>query len=126
MRCRLLRAALVAPEAGEGLDQSLEHPLVDLTLLRRPSVSRAMIVLFLTALLMGGTSIFAAFSAEESGLIGSAQFVSHPPVPLNQIGSMLNLDMVGRLKGDKLYVGGTGTAAEVLQQMPTTEDEDDN
>ncbi|TDD58976.1 MFS transporter [Kribbella antibiotica] len=40
---------------------TLEHPLVDLSLLRQPGVSRAMWVLFLTALLMGGTSIFAGF-----------------------------------------------------------------
>lgn len=40
---------------------TLEHPLVDLTLLRRPGVARAMWVLFMTALLMGGTSIFAGF-----------------------------------------------------------------
>lgn len=46
--------------------RTLEHPLVDLTLLRRPTVSRAMIVLFLTALLMGGTSIFAAFYLQSA------------------------------------------------------------
>jgi DHA2 family multidrug resistance protein-like MFS transporter len=40
---------------------TLENPLVDLSLLRRPGVARAMWVLFLTALLMGGTSIFAGF-----------------------------------------------------------------
>ncbi|GAB3932376.1 MFS transporter [Kribbella albertanoniae] len=41
--------------------QTLEHPLVDLSLLRQPGVTRALWVLFLTALLMGGTSIFIAF-----------------------------------------------------------------
>jgi DHA2 family multidrug resistance protein-like MFS transporter len=46
--------------------RALEHPLVDLALLRRPTVSRAMIVLFLTALLMGGTSIFAAFYLQSA------------------------------------------------------------
>ncbi|GAA0595246.1 MFS transporter [Kribbella sandramycini] len=40
---------------------TLEHPLLDLSLLRQPGVSRALWVLFLTALLMGGTSIFAGF-----------------------------------------------------------------
>jgi MFS transporter, DHA2 family, multidrug resistance protein len=39
----------------------LDDPLVDLGLLRRPGVARVMWVLFLTALLMGGTSLFAAF-----------------------------------------------------------------
>ncbi|MFF0342774.1 MFS transporter [Kribbella sp. NPDC004875] len=46
--------------------RALEHPLVDLSLLRRPGVSRAMWVLFLTALLMGGTSIFAAFYLQSA------------------------------------------------------------
>ncbi|WP_370941786.1 MFS transporter [Amycolatopsis sp. cg5] len=39
----------------------LEHPLVDLGLLRRPGVARAMWVLLLTALVMGGTSLFVSF-----------------------------------------------------------------
>lgn len=54
--------------------------------------------------------IFIAFTAEESGLIGSAQFVSHPPVPLERIAAMVNLDMVGRVRNNVLYVGGGGTA----------------
>ncbi|MFF5232825.1 MFS transporter [Dactylosporangium sp. NPDC000521] len=39
----------------------LDDPLVDLFLLRRPGVARKMWVLFLTALIMGGTSMFWAF-----------------------------------------------------------------
>jgi hypothetical protein len=55
--------------------------------------------------------IFAAFTAEEEGVIGSEHFVDHPPVPLARITAMINLDMVGRMKDQTLYVGGTGTAA---------------
>ena len=36
----------------------LEHPLLDLALLRHPAVGPTLVVLFLTALLMGGTSLF--------------------------------------------------------------------
>lgn len=54
--------------------------------------------------------LFVAFTAEESGLIGSQRFVSDPPVPLAQIASMLNLDMVGRVNKDVLSIGGAGTA----------------
>ena len=39
----------------------LEHPLVDLGLLRSPGVARTMWVLLLTALVMGGTSLFVSF-----------------------------------------------------------------
>ena len=58
--------------------------------------------------------IFAAFGAEEKGLLGSKHFVANPPVPLSQIKLMINLDMIGRLKDDRsLQIGGTGTAIEM-------------
>jgi DHA2 family multidrug resistance protein-like MFS transporter len=46
--------------------RTLDDPLVDLSLLRRPGVARVMWVLFLTALLMGGTSIFWAFYLQSA------------------------------------------------------------
>jgi hypothetical protein len=55
--------------------------------------------------------LFVFFTAEEEGLIGSAWFVAHPPIPLDQVSSMLNLDMVGRLKGTDLQIGGAATTA---------------
>ncbi len=55
--------------------------------------------------------IFAFFSAEELGTLGSQQYVEHPPVPLAQSVAMLNMDMIGRLQDRKLTVGGTGTAS---------------
>lgn len=54
--------------------------------------------------------VFVTFTAEEEGLIGSAHFVSHPPIPLDKVVGMLNLDMVGRLRDESLFVGGAGTA----------------
>ncbi len=56
------------------------------------------------------TIVFVAFTGEESGLVGSNHFVAEPPVPLRKIVAMLNLDMVGRMNADTLYVGGAGTA----------------
>lgn len=53
-----------------------------------------------------------AFSAEELGLLGSEYFVSHPPFPLDSVQAMLNFDMVGRLRNDRLMVYGTATATE--------------
>jgi len=57
--------------------------------------------------------IFVNFSAEELGLLGSSWFVNHPPVALVSIVAMLNFDMVGRLRNDKLIVYGTSTATEL-------------
>jgi hypothetical protein len=54
--------------------------------------------------------IFVLFSGEEEGLLGSEYFVEHPPIPLTNIVAMLNLDMVGRIRNETLYVGGAGTA----------------
>jgi Zn-dependent M28 family amino/carboxypeptidase len=55
--------------------------------------------------------LFVAFSGEEMGLLGSAHFVKEPPIALDRIVAMLNLDMVGRVRDEKLLVGGGGTAA---------------
>jgi len=54
--------------------------------------------------------VFVAFTGEERGLLGSAHYVRHPPFPLESTVAMLNLDMVGRLRDDKLIVTGTATA----------------
>ncbi|MFN2386944.1 MAG: M28 family peptidase [Thermoanaerobaculia bacterium] len=58
------------------------------------------------------TILFALFAGEEVGLAGSAHFVAHPPMPLSKVVSMINLDMVGRLRDDKLVAFGTQSAAE--------------
>jgi hypothetical protein len=58
------------------------------------------------------TLIFIAFSGEEEGLIGSNFYVNHPVWPLNQTIAMINMDMIGRMKEDKLIVGGVGTARQ--------------
>ncbi|MEL6797545.1 MAG: M28 family peptidase [Planctomycetota bacterium] len=54
--------------------------------------------------------IFTTFSAEEVGLNGSRYFVQNPPRPLDQIDLMINLDMIGRVTGDRVSVSGQGTA----------------
>jgi hypothetical protein len=55
--------------------------------------------------------VFIAFTAEERGLVGSGYYVRNPLVPLHKTVAMVNLDMVGRLRDDKLTVFGSGTAA---------------
>ncbi|MEO6444818.1 MAG: M28 family peptidase [Gemmatimonadaceae bacterium] len=57
--------------------------------------------------------VIVAFSGEELGLLGSAWFVEHAPFALTSIQAMLNFDMVGRLRDDKLMVYGTATATEL-------------
>lgn len=58
--------------------------------------------------------IFVAFSAEETGLLGSKYFVNHCPVDVKSIKAMFNFDMVGRFDKEKnsISVSGTGTSVE--------------
>ena len=49
---------------------------------------------------------FVAFSAEELGLYGSRHFVERTPW-ISSTKAMINLDMVGRLRGSRLTVFGT-------------------
>jgi hypothetical protein len=58
------------------------------------------------------TTVFIAFSGEEEGLLGSNYYVNHPIVPLANTVAMINTDMIGRMKDNKLIVGGVGTATE--------------
>ena len=57
--------------------------------------------------------IFVTFSGEELGLLGSQYFVEHLPVPLENVRAMLNFDMVGRLREDRLIAYGAATATEL-------------
>ncbi|MFN2566894.1 MAG: M28 family metallopeptidase [Gemmatimonadaceae bacterium] len=43
--------------------------------------------------------LFAWITSEESGILGSRWFVSHPTVPLDSLIAVFNLDMVGRGEG---------------------------
>jgi aminopeptidase YwaD len=59
------------------------------------------------------TIVVAHFTGEELGLLGSAWFVEHSPIPLDSVAAMVNFDMVGRLRNDRLIVYGVGTAREL-------------
>jgi hypothetical protein len=55
--------------------------------------------------------LFMSFAGEELGLLGSAYWVQHPTMPLDKAVAMLNMDMIGRIKDDKVYIGGVGTGS---------------
>ena len=58
------------------------------------------------------TVVFALFAGEEMGLLGSDHHVRHPSaVPVERMAAMLNFDMVGRLEGRHLLVGGVDTGS---------------
>ena len=58
------------------------------------------------------TLVFILFAGEELGLLGSSHHVRRPSaVPVERMAAMLNFDMVGRLDGRRLLVGGVDTGA---------------
>jgi hypothetical protein len=55
--------------------------------------------------------LFMAFGGEEFGLLGSNHYVEAPEMPLSKAVAMINLDMIGRVRNDRVYVGGVGTSS---------------
>lgn len=54
--------------------------------------------------------VIALFSAEESGLEGSRNMVQNLPMPIENIYTMVNMDMVGRLREGRIDVQGMESA----------------
>ena len=55
--------------------------------------------------------LFLNFSGEELGLLGSAWYVAHPELPLEKAVAMINMDMIGRIREGKVFVGGASTGS---------------
>ena len=60
--------------------------------------------------------LFLNFAGEELGLLGSAYYVDHPLLPLDKAVAMINMDMIGRMRDSKLYIGGSASGSN-LQAM---------
>ena len=55
--------------------------------------------------------LFANFSGEEIGLLGSSHLASNMPFPVEKCTAMINIDMVGRMRDGKFFIAGTGTGS---------------
>jgi aminopeptidase YwaD len=55
--------------------------------------------------------LFLTFAGEELGLLGSAYWAGHPELSLDNAVAMINMDMIGRVRNGKVYIGGTGTGS---------------
>jgi len=53
--------------------------------------------------------LFALWDAEEKGLLGSKHWLADPTLPSEQIVALVNTDMIGRLRDDRLVVFGSRT-----------------
>jgi hypothetical protein len=65
--------------------------------------------------------VFLNFSAEELGLIGSEFFVENSPIPISDMITMVNLDMVGRLRGNRLILFTGGADSRFRQIVDSVE-----
>jgi hypothetical protein len=54
--------------------------------------------------------VFVAFAGEELGVLGSKWYVDHPAFSLEKTVTMINVDMVGRMRENGLEVHGVGTS----------------
>lgn len=61
--------------------------------------------------------LFMSFAGEELGLLGSGHYANHPLLPLAKAAAMINLDMIGRVREGKLYVGGAGTGTTLRADL---------
>lgn len=65
--------------------------------------------------------LFMAFAGEELGLLGSSYYVNHPELPIEKAVAMINMDMIGRVKDGRVFVGGSGTGDSfqaLLKELP--------
>ena len=53
------------------------------------------------------TILFAFWDSEEAGLVGSRYWLEHPTIDLERVKFSLTIDMVGRLRDERLLVLGT-------------------
>jgi Zn-dependent M28 family amino/carboxypeptidase len=74
----------------------------------------------------GRSIVFVAFTAEESGLLGSQALIAKPPIPLNRIAAILNMDVMnlyGRTRDvsalglDQSSLGAAFTRAAAAEGM---------
>lgn len=61
--------------------------------------------------------LFTLWDGEENGLLGSQHWLSSPTVPLKRLRASLNMDMIGRLRNERLEVYGVRTAAGLRRML---------
>jgi hypothetical protein len=63
--------------------------------------------------------LFIAFAGEELGLLGSTHYVNHPLAPLEHASMMINMDMIGRIRENKVMVGGAPAGSRYRRILDT-------
>jgi aminopeptidase YwaD len=71
------------------------------------------------------TVLFAAFSAEESGLNGAGHYTKDPIAPLADMALMINFDMIGRIENKRLSASALGTGIGLKEFLEPLTDRTD-
>jgi len=61
--------------------------------------------------------LFLTFAGEELGLLGSSFYVNHPELPLGKDVAMINMDMIGRVRNGRVFIGGVGTGTTLKKLL---------
>ena len=61
--------------------------------------------------------LFLTFAGEELGLLGSSYFANHPEFPIENAVAMLNMDMIGRIRENRVFVSGFGTGTTLKEVL---------
>jgi Zn-dependent M28 family amino/carboxypeptidase len=61
--------------------------------------------------------LFLCFAGEEMGLLGSEYYTEHPEIGLDKAAAMINMDMIGRLRNGKLYIGGVASGVGLREML---------
>jgi hypothetical protein len=65
--------------------------------------------------------LFISFTGEEKGLLGSEWYGRHPLVALEKMLTMINIDMIGRVKSQRLEMYGTNSSAALSKHVHAAE-----
>lgn len=65
--------------------------------------------------------LFIAFTGEEKGLLGSEWYGRHPLVPHEKTLAMINIDMIGRVRNQRLEMHGMASSAALSRHVRAVE-----
>lgn len=63
------------------------------------------------------TIVFIAFNGEEAGLLGSNAFVAKPPLPLDKVRGVFNMDMISRGRPREIFIDGGTVGAPLIERL---------
>src|SRR4051812_1142794 len=69
------------------------------------------------------TILYAFWDGEERGLVGSRYWMAHPTLPIDRVKLNVTLDMVGRLRDERLYLMGSRSGYGIRRLFSDSDDE---